>query len=170
LARTVRTTLPELERCLASGGTVQVAVTDPGGDRTDPGSGDGLLREASRRHGLADGTAVFRHRLGTTVDTIDLLSRSARGCGRLEVRYLAFVPNVSLAFVDPDGPDGRCTVDVYAHRPGAHEPCLTLSRRTDPRWFAHFVAEFDRIWDAGRPALCHPVSPSARPPTREVKT
>ena len=168
LARTVRTTVPELERCLASGGTVQVAVTDPGDDRNDAGSGDGPLREASRRHGLADDGDVFRHRLGTTVDTIDLLSRSARGRGRLEVRFLPFVPNVSLALVDPEGPDGRCNVDVYAHRPGAHEPCLALSRRTDPRWFAHFVAEFDRIWDAGRPSPGLPLRPAAPPSTMEV--
>lgn len=152
LARTVRTALPELERCLTAGGTVQVAITDPGTGLARAGPGGELLREAARRHGLAADAEVFRHRLGTTADTIALLSRSAGGRGRLEVRVLPFVPNVSLALVDPDGPEGRCAVYVYAHRPGAHEPCLTLSRRNDPRWFAHFAAEFDRIWESGRAA------------------
>lgn len=155
LSRTIRTALPELEWCLAGGGTVHVAVPYPGGATKDDND---LLLEATRRHGLADDSSALGNRLDATLETLGHLAH-ASDRGHLEVRYLPFVPNVCLVLIDPDAPNGRGHVDVYAHRPGAHEPCLSLSCRREPEWFAHFTAEFDQLWAAGRTAFEAPHHP-----------
>ncbi|BCJ68136.1 hypothetical protein [Polymorphospora rubra] len=161
LGRTARTALPDLERCLASGGTVRVAVVDPHGD--GPG-------EAARRHGVPDGAAVFEHRLQTTVDVLRYLAALPAAGDRLEIRLIPFVPNVALTVIDRGAPHGSVTVDLYAHRPTAQEPSLTVTAARDPRWYAHFGAEFDQIWAAATPLVLTAPPAGAAGETAERQT
>lgn len=142
LARTVRSHLSELERCLAAGGTVRMVIIDP---TSTAGS------EAARRNGLPDGAEVFEHRLRPTIDLLRYLATRGQETGRLEVRCVPFVPSFGIVMVDPESTHGTVTVDVYSHRPGGREPSLALTPDGDPQWYRHFRSEFDQIWASARP-------------------
>ncbi|MDQ1289205.1 MAG: hypothetical protein QG622_2771 [Actinomycetota bacterium] len=156
LSRTVRTALPDLEQCLASGGTVRVAIIDPRGNGP---------QEAASRHGVPAEAAAFDHRLQATIRLLHYLARSTEAGERLQVRFLPFVPTVALTVINLDTPDAEVLVDVYAHRPEACEPSFHVSARHDPQWFAHFLAEYHRIWEAGRPAALPTRPPRSQPCT-----
>jgi hypothetical protein len=143
LARTIRNQYAALQQRLAAGATVRIALIAP-----HPAT----VAEAARRSTIADSPAVFEHRLRPTLDLLDdLAERAAAGPGRLQVRLLDFVPAFGLVAIDAEAPHGQARVDIYSHRCGAPEPALPLYADRDARWFRHFVAEFDRVWEAGRP-------------------
>lgn len=143
LARTLRNHYAELRLRLEAGATVRIALIAPH---------VATLAEAARRSTVANNPAIFEHRLNATLDLIDSLAdRPATRTGRLEVRLLDFVPAFGLVAVDPSTSTGRAQVDIYSHRFGVPEPMLSLQPDRDPRWFGHFLAEFDRIWTIGKP-------------------
>lgn len=143
LSRTIRNHIDELERRLASGAHVRIALIEPGGE---------AVREAARRSTIPDTPEIFENRLRPTVDLLRQLAATPLPNGRLEVRFLTFVPVFGLTMVDPEQPDGLIHVDIYAHRSAGAEPVLRLTPRRDPRWYHHFRQEFDRIWAHGQPA------------------
>jgi hypothetical protein len=148
LARTIRNHHAALLQRLDAGATVRIALIAP-----QPAT----VAEAARRSTIADRPAIFEHRLRPTLDLLDdLAERAAAGPGRLQVRLLDFVPAFGLLVVDADTPHGQARVDIYSHRCGTPEPALPLSADRDARWFPHFVAEFDRVWAAGRPCESSP--------------
>jgi hypothetical protein len=87
------------------------------------------------------------------------------GPGRLEVRFLDFVPAFGVLAVDPETLNGQACIDIYSHRHGATEPTLPLRADRDLRWFAHFLDEFDRVWTTGRPYRPYPGSTASPPPS-----
>jgi hypothetical protein len=143
LSRTIRNRAGELERRLAGGARIKIALIDP--TSTAP-------KEAARRCTIPDDAQIFEHRLKPTLDLLQKLARTPQALGCLEVRFLRFVPSFGLTMIDPCSPTGRVYVDIYSHRSTAAEPVLSLGADSDPRWYRHFVQEFDRIWDIGRPA------------------
>ncbi len=143
LARTVRNHYAALQRRLAAGAVVRIALITPGG---------ATLAEAARRSTIAGSPEIFEHRLRPTLDLLDdLAARAAAGPGSLQVRLLDFVPAFGMVAVDADAPHGELHVDIYSHRAGVLEPTLPLYADRDTRWFRHFAGEFDRIWAAGHP-------------------
>jgi hypothetical protein len=142
LSRTIRNHVDELERRLAKGAHIKIALIEPGSE---------AVLEAARRSTIPDAPEIFENRLRPTVDLLRQLAGSAEFVDRLEVRFLRFVPAFGLTMVDPDDADGRIHVDIYAHRSAGPEPVLRLSPGRDPRWYRHFLQEFDRIWNHGRP-------------------
>ncbi|MGW4463969.1 hypothetical protein [Micromonospora sp. NPDC004704] len=143
LSRTIRSHLHDLERRLAAGASIRVAILDPDG----PGP-----REAARRNAVPDNARVFEHRLQPTIDLLQHLAAGLDVTGRLEVRFLQFVPAFGLTLVDPAKVDGRISVDIYSHRPAGPEAVITLNAGRDPIWYRHFASEFDLIWASGQPA------------------
>ncbi|SCF49517.1 hypothetical protein GA0070216_13521 [Micromonospora matsumotoense] len=143
LARTLRNHYATLQLRLEAGATVRIALIAPHGAN---------LAEAARRSTVASNPAMFEHRLRATLDLLEALAeRTATGTGRLEVRLLDFVPAFGLIAIDPKASNGQARVDIYSHRCGTPEPTLSLHADRDPRWFAHFVADFERIWTTGKP-------------------
>jgi len=143
LARTLRNHYAALQQRLDAGATVRIALIAPQA---------ATVAEAARRSTIAGSPEIFEHRLRPTLDLLDALAtRAATGPGRLEVRLLDFVPAFGLLAVDPATPHGQARIDIYSHRCGTPEPTLPLRADRDLRWFAHFAAEFDRIWAIGRP-------------------
>jgi hypothetical protein len=143
LNRTIRSHLDELRQQLAAGATVRVALIDPTSAAPE---------EAARRNGLTDvdgGGDVFVHRIRPTLDLLDYLAAQTAGRGRLEVRLLRFVPAFGMMLVDPEGPAGRISIDIYSHRPDGREATVTLRADRDPVWYRHFAREFDRVWAGG---------------------
>jgi hypothetical protein len=142
LSRTVRNNVGELERRLAKGAHVRIALIEPGSD---------AVGEAARRSTIPDTPEIFENRVRPTVDLLRQLAAGPRATGRLEVRFLSFVPVFGLTMVDPDDEDGLIIVDIYAHRSAGPEPVLRLRPLRDARWYRHFQHEFERIWTHGRP-------------------
>lgn len=150
LARTIRNHYATLQQRLDAGATVRIAVIAPQAD---------TLAEAARRSTVADSPAIFAHRLRTTLDLLDdLAGRAAAGPGRLQVRLLHFVPAFGLIAVDAEAPHGQVHVDIYSHRSGTPEPTLPLHAGRDLRWFPHFVADFEQIWETGLPYRTEEIS------------
>lgn len=154
LSRTIHTCLHDLECCLDSGGTVRIAVVDPQGDAP---------KEASHRHGLPNGRPLFDHRLQATVNLLLYLKSKAAGNGTLEIRFIPFVPSVGLTLIDPQAPHGVVVVDIYAHRPEAPEPSMTITAAESPEWYAHFLQEYEQVWNLSHPVAsdspCNPHAP-----------
>jgi hypothetical protein len=141
LARTIRTNFETLHQRLHAGATIQIVLIEPAAE---------VIAEAARRNSIPDAPEIFEHRLQPTFDMLRQLE-AAGGNGSLEIRLLNFVPAFGLIAVNADGPNGRLYVDVYSHRPGVTEPTIPLSAARDQPWYHHFVEEFDRVWESGRP-------------------
>jgi hypothetical protein len=141
LSRTMRNHLLALEGRLQSGALVRIAVIEPG---------SAAVLEAARRSAVPDSPEIFENRLRSTIDLTRRLAMTPGITGRIEVRVLPFVPAFGLILVDPDGDGGRVVVDIYSHRSAVAEPTFGLRPHHDPRWYRHFLQEFDRVWASGR--------------------
>jgi hypothetical protein len=157
LNRTVRSHLEELKRQLDAGAVIRIAVIDPAGDAP---------AEAARRNGLGTAAEIFEHRVQPTLDLLAYLGGDPANPGRLEVRLLPFVPAFGLGLIDPAAPEGQGWVDIYSHRPDGREAVILLEADRDPRWYQHFVREFDRIWANGRPLALDLPPPASREAAR----
>lgn len=143
LGRTLRNLIDELQRRLAAGATVKVALIDPRGSTP---------AEAARRSTVPDRPAVFENRLRSSLDLLRELTEVPGAQDRLEVRFLPFVPAFGLVLLDPRRPAGLIHVDIYSHNSATGDAVFTLHPGRDGQWYEHFQAEFDRIWAFGRPA------------------
>jgi hypothetical protein len=115
-----------------------------------------VIAEAARRNTVPEAPEIFEHRLQPTFDLLRQLEATAAP-GSLEIRLLDFVPAFGLAAMDADQPHGHLYVDVYSHRPGVTEPTISLTAARDQPWYHHFIEEFDRVWDSGRPVWINAV-------------
>jgi len=68
------------------------------------------------------------------------------------VRFLPFVPAFGLVLLDSERADGRIYADIYSHKSAGGDAVFALDPRRDGQWYRHFEAEFDRVWEVGRPA------------------
>lgn len=142
LNRTIRNNFGVLERRMAAGASVRVALIEP----------DSLTsKEASRRDGRSgEDAGVFENRLRPTIDALRHLASLPYAEGRLEVRFLDFVPAFGLTIVDRGTDEPTLTVDIYSHGPTAPEVAITLRSAWSPELYHHFCDEFERIWSRGR--------------------
>ncbi|NGO77818.1 hypothetical protein G6045_19455 [Streptomyces sp. YC504] len=147
LSRTLRNTVSELQRRAGAGARIRVALIDP--TTSAPA-------EATRRSTLTDRPEVFDNRLRPSLDLLRELAdhrvRPDAAQGRVEVRFVPFVPAFGLVMIDPQQPGGLIHVDIYSHSSATGDAVFTLLPGRDGPWFGHFEAEFERIWSVGRPA------------------
>ncbi|MFI9169511.1 hypothetical protein [Streptomyces lincolnensis] len=143
LGRTLRNLVDELERRAAAGAVIRIAVIDP--HTTAP-------VEAARRSTLPDRPEVYVNRLRPSVDLLRELADRAGPSGRIEVRFLPFVPAFGLVLLDAGRSRGVIHVDVYSHSSASGDAVFTLRPGRDGHWYEHYQAEFERVWEAGRPA------------------
>ena len=155
LSRTIRDVIDELQNSVRDGAVVKVALIDP---KTDAPA------EAAARSTIPDQPGVFENRLRPTIDLLIELARTPGATGRVEVRFLPFVPAFGLVLLDAQRAGGRIHVDIYSHKSAGGDAVFTLLPHRDGVWYPHFEAEFERVWEAGRPADASDGFPvSARP-------
>jgi hypothetical protein len=155
LSRTLRNLVDELQRRAVAGAVVKVALIDPTGSAAD---------EVARRSTIPSRAEMYRNRLRSSVDLLRELAETPGAAGRIEVRFLDFVPAFGLLLIDPQSPGGRIHVDIYSHSSASGDAVFTVLPHRDGEWFQHFQTEFDSIWDHGRPAAASdgfPVAPAA---------
>jgi hypothetical protein len=143
LSRTLRNLVDELQRRVTAGATIKVAVIDP--STTAPAEG-------ARRSTIPNRPNVYENRLRPSIDLMRELMEAHGADGRVEVRFLPFVPAFGRVLVDPQRPTGHIHVDIYSHSSATGDAVFTLLPDRDGRWYEHFQAEFERIWAFGRAA------------------
>ncbi|NUR60464.1 MAG: hypothetical protein HOV87_17655 [Catenulispora sp.] len=143
LSRTIRNIVDELQHSARSGGMIKVALIDPTTDAP---------AQAAARSTISAPPGVFENRLRPTIDLLIELARTPGAEGRVEVRFLPFVPAFGLVLLDAQRSGGRIHVDVYSHKSAGGDAVFTLAPHRDGEWYPHFEAEFERVWEAGRPA------------------
>ena len=134
----------EIEReVLDKGGEVRILLQDPASPAID------FLRDQLDTHDP-------RANLKTDLDgSLRLLHHflTTKPNSKLQCRLLPYSPGFSMVIVDPDSRDGQIIVEFlgfrYQHvRERMH---ITLRRAETPRWFDHWLAQYQRMWDAGTP-------------------
>lgn len=143
LARTLRNLLDELERRATAGAVIKIAVIDPHTTAT---------AEAARRSTLPDRPEVYVNRLRSSMDLLRELADRPGGAERVEVRFLPFVPAFGLVLLDTGRSHGVIHVDIYSHSSASGDAVFSLRPGRDGHWYEHFQAEFERVWESGRPA------------------
>lgn len=142
LSRTIRNHIGDLERRLMNGASIKVVLIDPATTTS---------QEAARRSTIPDDPQIYEHRLKPTIDLLRHLAATPSATGQVEVRFMPFVPAFGLTLIDPETQQGRIHVDLYSHRSPGPDPVFTLTAQRDHRWYQHFHAEFQRIWEVSRP-------------------
>jgi hypothetical protein len=149
MTRTVQGMRSEMLSILEAGGRIRVLVLDP----TD----EALIEVADRRSSRGLGPDRLRQRILTTLE--DLIALQGRTTGRLEVRVASRVLSAGFNCLDVSGPRGLVCVQHYEYYPvDEAAPVFVLDPRDAP-WYQHFVAEAERLWDAG---AAWPLSPAER--------
>ncbi|MFF1626952.1 hypothetical protein [Streptomyces sp. NPDC058272] len=143
LARTLRNLIDELGQRAVDGSVIKVALIDPAS--TAPA-------EAARRSTIPNRPEVYENRLRPSIDLLRELVEKPGVGDRVEVRFLPFVPAFGLVLLDPQRSNGFIHVDVYSHSSASGDAVFTLRPERDGHWYQHFQAEFDRVWEYGRPA------------------
>lgn len=158
LSRTVRNVVDELQQGIREGAVVKVALIDP---KTDAAA------QAAARSTISDQPGVFENRLRPTIDLLIELARTSGAAGRIEVRFLPFVPAFGLVLLDSQRANGRIYVDLYSHKSAGGDAVFALARHRDGQWYPHFEAEFECVWEAGRPANASDGFPASATPTSQ---
>ncbi|CRK58283.1 hypothetical protein [Alloactinosynnema sp. L-07] len=141
MTRTVQGMRSDFPAILTAGGRIRVLVLDP--------DDDALMATADRRMAHSLGAGRVRQRILTTLD--DMTALRARMEGRLEVRVLSIIPSAGFNCLDVTSPRGFVCVQHYEFQPTADAgPIITLEPK-DGRWFQHYVAEAERMWEAAKP-------------------
>ncbi|WP_155830378.1 hypothetical protein [Glycomyces tenuis] len=146
LTRTIRDSLPMLDRRLQAGASVRVLLLDV--DST-------AETEAVARSKKAHAPDFYRHRTAASIDLLRVLAGSARSATNLQLRLLPFVPTFGLCLLDASDEHGRIHVEIYQHRTLEANPSFSLHAQRDSRWYHLFADQFDTLWDSARP---HPLS------------
>ena len=125
------------------GGSVRVVILDP----REPEA----VRIASRQ--LDDSVRFQVQRLFAALESmIERLEAMRRWkvAGTFAYRLFPYNPGFSLVIIDPETTHGRVIVEVHGFR---NQSTFTrmhveLTRERDERWYAHWVEQFEHLWEA----------------------
>lgn len=145
MTRTVQGMHTDLPGILKNGGRVRVMVLDP----TD----ESLMLTADRQRSHSLGVERLRQRILTTLD--DLTTARERNGGQLEIRVLSSIPSAGFKCIDVTKPNGVVCVQHYEFRPGGEAIPIVWCTVNDTPWYGCFVAEAERLWQAGAAMALH---------------
>jgi len=143
LTRTVTNYLGVFEQRLKEGASIRIVIIDP--------NGDAAKQAAVRSYGVKDDD-FYRNRIKPTLDLLNILASLPDLKGRLELRFLPYMPSFGLVLVDPDTADGNIYVEIYQHKSLEPHPSFLLNARRDEKWYRFFRHQFETLWSSARPA------------------
>jgi len=146
LTRTIRDSLPVLDRRLQAGASIRVLLLDV----ESPAE-----TEAVARSKKAHAPDFYRHRTSSSIDLLRVLADSARSEADLQLRLLPFVPTFGMCLLDASEDHGQIHIEMYQHRTLEANPSFSLQAGRDGRWYRLFADQFDTLWDSARP---HPLT------------
>jgi hypothetical protein len=90
--------------------------------------------------------------LQTSMEAVKLITKAAQRDEQLKVRFIDFVPTLSLAAIDSQLPDGHIVVELVPYQISTgSRPHLLYKAGENPVWFNYFRDIAEEIWrDAGR--------------------
>lgn len=127
-----------IKTLLDNGGEVRVMLQDP-----NEAASMAILRQQLDKNNDLD------HDIEGALLILERMKRA----GKLEYRFAPYNPGFSLLIVDPDGKDGRLTVEFF----GFHNQLidsrmhLLIERSTSQYWFEYWDDQYKMMWDAARP-------------------
>ncbi len=141
LTRTTREYMHVLGQRLVAGAKIRIIITDY--------TIDCVLQELAQRDG--DLTAKqYLTRLQAVEDVLDIIVKTPGNKGVLEVGYLPSVAAFGLVIIDPDQPNGFCSVELYHHRTTEPNATFDLTASEDPFWYRFFRQQYDILWNTCR--------------------
>jgi hypothetical protein len=130
------------EQRLRDGATIRLAMVDPNNESVC--NAISPLLEMSPEAFLSD--------IRTSIGLINRLARATQGDGKLELRFIEFVPTLSLMVVDPQLPTGHIVVELLPYQVDApSRPHLIFKASENPYWFAYFREVAEHIWRDAKP-------------------
>jgi hypothetical protein len=130
------------EQRLRDGATIRLAMVDPNNESVCNAMSP--LLEMSPEGFLSD----IRSSLGL----INRLARATQGGGKLEVRFIEFVPTLSLVVVDPQLPTGHIVVELLPYQVDPpSRPHLIFKASENHYWFVYFREVAEHIWQDAKP-------------------
>jgi hypothetical protein len=155
MSRTVQgSSREDMRQTLLHGRRIRVLLVDP--------TNDALLAQAVSRHGANLGAQRLRERIKSTLDELTSLQASTNGM--LEIRVAASVPTMGVSAIDSGEPRGVLVVQHYQYRPLAEASPIIRLEAKDASWYAHFLAEAERMWQDGQTWPLSPAQALARVP------
>jgi hypothetical protein len=154
MSRTVHGMRAEMSAIVAAGGRVRVLVLDP--------ADEALVATADRRIAESLGPGHLRSRIVQTLD--DLAAIRDRTGGRIEMRVSSTIPSAGFNCLDTTGGHGRLSVQHYEYRPNGEAAPIFSLESADGAWYQHFLAEAERLWEAGTDWPLSPAAAAARVP------
>lgn len=81
--------------------------------------------------------------------------------GQLEIRTVQFLPGIGINAMDLKHPSESIMVQVYefAHNEQSERAPIFYLTAADGKWFSHFAAQIERLWDSGEDAFPDSASP-----------
>ena len=141
LGRTTREYQRFLERCIMTGGTVQVMILE---------TTDLMLDQCVKRSGGQSGPEYWRIRLDSTKSLLDVIAKMPEVKGTLSLGLLPYIPSYGLIMIDPDTDHGVIAVELYHHRSSDDNPTFELRANRDGDWYKFFRKQFDLMWESCR--------------------
>jgi hypothetical protein len=143
LTRTVTNHLGIFEHRLKEGAHIRLIIIDP--------QSDAVKQAALRSYGV-QGDSFYRDRIKPTIDLLNILASLPQQKGKLELRFLPFMPSFGLKLIDPDSIDGNIVVEIYQHKSLEPNPTFMLDGNRDEKWYRFFQNQFEVLWSSSRPA------------------
>jgi hypothetical protein len=123
---------------LDRGGELRVLLQDPG-----EAASMNILRQQLDPNNNLD------HDIQGTLFTLEKM----RAWGKVDFRLLPYSPGFSLLVVDPDGTDGRLTVEFYGYHNNMIDDRMhvEIERRASHYWFEYWEKQYRIMWESAKP-------------------
>lgn len=126
-------------------GVVKVVVLDP----TEESAVQLAIRHLDDT--LDQPLQLFRSSLGATISQLRRMA-GWKVNGKFDYRLINYNPGFSLVAIDPGSLRGTVIVEFHGfhHEVTTSRMHIELSRDDSRRWYAHWLDQFDHIWQAAR--------------------
>lgn len=131
---------------LDRGGELRVLLQDPG-----EAASMNILRQQLDPNNNLD------HDITGALYTLEKM----RAWGKVDYRLLPYNPGFSILVVDPDGKEGRLTVEFYGYHNNMIDDRMhiAIDRRLSPYWFEYWEKQYEMMWEAAKP-MTQPLPPN----------
>jgi hypothetical protein len=138
LTRTLREYLHILGERLVAGAHIRVIIVDY--------QSDTALKELIAKSVESAKIENRQAALKAASTTVELLAQTPGAKGKLDVGFLPYIPHFGLTLIEPDSPNGICSVALYHHR--SLEPTIKfqLTAADDPEWYNFFRKQYENLW------------------------
>ena len=98
----------------------------------------------------------YRRKLDVVFGDLEYLIKSinnsnieGKTIGNLEVKLLSYPPSFAINRFTKQNGEQELVIEIYAHKVGYDSaPMFKLNNKEDKKWFNHFSAQYDAMWNA----------------------